>query len=197
MKKAVIGIRAILAVLITGTCIISLYIQRQQIGFLWREWTSSLRHFTYQNAEPQLKFPVFSPSVTRQDPEAAAVGEVVMQRFNPPSYDTRLKYLSGLALQYPDNPFFIYELKDFLGDLSTEKLLAMDPHNGFYHFLKADAMVRKEGFAGVDKALAELERGLDCPHITLPYELYYPRVQALFEQEQIAQSREFMIHGPR
>ncbi|MBN2513123.1 MAG: hypothetical protein JXB18_09320, partial [Sedimentisphaerales bacterium] len=155
------------------------------------------RHFTYQDAEPRLKLPVFSPSVARQDPEAAAVGEAVMRRFDPPSYDTRQEYLSGLALQYPDNPFFIYELKDFLGDLSTEKLLAMDPHNGLYHFLKANAMVCKEGFAGVDKALAELETELDCPHITLPYELYYPRVQALFEQEKIAQSREFMIHGPR
>ncbi|MEN6306477.1 MAG: hypothetical protein ABFD91_01875 [Anaerohalosphaeraceae bacterium] len=196
MKKAVIGIRAILAVLMAGACIISLYVHRQQIGFLWREWTSSLRHFTYQDAEPQLKFPLFRPSVARQDPEAAAVGEVLMQRFDPPLYNIRLEYLSGLALQYPDNPFFVYELKDFLGDLSIEKLLAMDPHNGFYHLLKADAMVRKEGFAGVDKALVELETGLDCPHIAMPYEVYYPRVQTLFEEEKITQSREFMLHTP-
>ena len=181
----------------TGLCLAYLYPYRKEIGLYWREWSSFQRHFVCNNKDEfGLRRPFLSETVAQQDPEAAAIVELICRDYRGDSHRSESKDiddLSNLSLKYPDNPYFLYDLACRLTSRTyidpqiinsiADRLLRLDPNNGRYYSLKAWTAFYDWDDNRAEKALEYLEKCFSSPNTQDPYELYKARVCGLMEKE--------------
>lgn len=194
MKKKAIFITALLV----GFCAVNLYSYRKELGLYWREWSSFQRHYIPFNSQAQLHQPILSRSVSKQDPEAAAIVEFIYKNYTDMYRDVFMQHierLSGLSEKYPTNPYFLYEIACRLADGTyvdpqvidriADQLIEIDPNNGRYYFLKAMAIFYDWGDNRVEEALAYLDKGFSCSTVQDPYDLYRKRACELVEKDKM------------
>jgi hypothetical protein len=194
MKKKAIFITALLV----GLCAVNLYWYRKELGLYWREWSSFQRHFISFNSQALRHQPILSHSVSKQDPEAAAIVEFIYQSYSGRDHKVFLReieQLSEFSEKYPDNPYFLYEIACRLTDytyvdpqiiaLIADRLIEIDPNNGRYYFLKAMAILCDWGDTQAEDALAYLEKCYSCPVMQDPYERYKARACLLVEKDKM------------
>lgn len=193
MKNKGIFIALVVAV---GLCAVHLYSYRKELGLYWREWSSFQRHLIIFHSQLQLRQPILSRSVSKQDPEAAAIAEFVYQNYADTyrkNYFHHIETLSQLSLRYPRNPYFLYDLACRLMDEAytdpkmihciANRLLEIDPNNGRYYFLKAYAELKDWTDTRVEDALVHLDKGFSCPALYDPYELYRDRTCSIVDKD--------------
>jgi hypothetical protein len=183
---------------LVGLCAVHLYSYRKELGLYWREWSSFQRHFIPFNSQAQLRQPILSHSVSKQDPEAAAIVELIYQNNIIASHKQFLhdaEYLAEQSLKYPNNPYFLYDLGCRLVGytyvdpqiiaLIADRLIEIDPNNGRYYLLKAMAILYDWNDTRAEDALTYLEKCYSCPVMQDPYELYKARAYKLVEDEKL------------
>ncbi|GAG11533.1 unnamed protein product, partial [marine sediment metagenome] len=90
-------------------------------------------------------------------------------------------------LEYPDNKFFLFELirslhywHENITDPQielrlAERLIALEPDNAVYHYLKCHLLLMDRCGSDIDAALEELEYANKCQDYSFPYDSYKQR----------------------
>lgn len=183
------------AVLVSA-CSVYLFSYRHELGLYWRQWASFQRHLICNDkGHMQLRRPFLSQSIAQQDPEAAAIANFIYEDFDGRDGAAfgDVENLSKLAIQYPDNPYFLYHLACRIAsraytnpqiiNILADRLIEIDPNNGRYYFLKAWAAFYDWDDNRVEKAMEYLEKCFSSPDTSEPYKRYMARVCRLVEQE--------------
>lgn len=104
--------------------------------------------------------------------------------------DEHDKFIWAIAeklLEYPDNKFFLFELIRFLHYWHenitdpqialrlAERLIALEPDNAVYHYLKCHLLLMDRRGSNINAALEEMENANKCQDYSFPYQSYRQR----------------------
>ncbi len=161
--------------------------QKDNVGTVLREYSSLYRHLKYEDGSMKIHGPFTPLIVAKEDPEAAAVAEIRLYRLNR----ERDKFIWAIAdklLHYPDNEFLLFELISsihYWDDKSiidpqiklglAERLIALQPDNAIYHYLKCYLLLMDRHGSDINAALEELEYANKCNEYSFPYDSYRER----------------------
>jgi len=159
--------------------------QRENLGLIWREYSSLHRHIKYEDHSMKICGPFIPRKVAKEDPEAAAVVEVCLGRFHREA-DERIEAVAEKLIEYPDNKFLLFELVRYLCEdgravdpqvtlTFVERLIALEPDNANYHYIKCYFLLADRHGNDIDTALEELEYANRCHEYNLPYNSYRRR----------------------
>jgi len=159
--------------------------QGENLGIIWREYSSLNRHIKYEDHSMKIRGPFIPPKVAKEDPEATAVAEVCLGRFHR-EMDERIEAVAEKLIEYPDNKFLLFELVRYLCEdgravdpqvtlTFVERLIALEPDNANYHYIKCYFLLADRHGNDIDAALEKLEYANKCPRYDLPYSDYRQR----------------------
>ncbi|MCX5638312.1 MAG: hypothetical protein NTX52_11565, partial [Planctomycetota bacterium] len=161
--------------------------QRENLGLIWREYSSLHKHTKYEDYSMEIHGPFIPRKVAKEDPEAAAVAEVCLGRFHR-EMDERIEAVAEKLTEYPNNKFLLFELVRYLCEDGcavdpqitlrfVERLIALEPDNAKYHYIKCYLLLADRRSNDIDVALEELEYANKRRGYDLPYDAY--RQQAI------------------
>jgi len=160
--------------------------QRNNLSIIWREYSSLYRHIEYEDYSIKVRGPFISRKMAKEDPEAAAVAEICLGCLHCKE-DERILAVAEKLLEYPDNKFFLFELISSLYYWHesvidpqiklrlAERLVALEPDNANYHYLKCHFLLADRCGNDIDAALEEMEYANKCQDYSFPYDGYRQR----------------------
>jgi len=153
----------------------------------WRRYNRSLASlFSLAQVDDDTKEVEFDPKVSGTDPE---VEELIKVLF----YGKDLEGLAALVLRYPENEFFIFQLATVLGELEqvdgaigvmlADRLLALNPENAHYHYLRAYFVLSLES-GEVTDGFRSVELGNRAVRFEPSYGRYKDRINRILDFDQ-------------
>ena len=170
--------------------------QLKNVQFIRREYSSFYKHIKYSGYASKIYGPFISPKAAKEDPEAAAVAEIWLNRLDS-ERDEEIEAIAEKLLAYPDNRFFLFELARDLreGTLTVDpqialkfvdRLVALEPNNANYHYFNCSGLLADRNENNINAALQELERGNKCAGYDFPYTSYRQRAIDIAQEAKIA-----------
>jgi hypothetical protein len=160
--------------------------QKENLSIIWREYSSLNRHFKFKDyLRPEAA--LIKQEITKFDPEAAAVSEVVLSRSHYKKEDERICVIAENLLEYPDNKLFLFELirtlywNESIIDPQialrlAERLIELEPDNANYHYTKCHLLLADRRSGNINAALEEIEYANKCREYGFPYDSYRKQV---------------------
>ena len=160
--------------------------QRENLNIVWREYSSLYRHVKYEDYSMKLRGPFIPTKVAKKDPEAAAVVETQLAVWFNESQE-RIDMAAEKLLEQSDNEFILFEfiksfwyLRENVIDPQivlrlTEKLIALEPNNANYHYIKSYLLLENRKGGDIDAALEQVKYANNCSKYDFPYENYRHR----------------------
>jgi len=170
---------------ILAVCLGATVAERSDAEVIWRH----MKHLFVGGPKEGVE-PTVPDKLVATDPEAGDVLRYCLKyagKYQDP------EELAALVEKYPQNEFFLARLAERLAETPlvdlraplavVDRLLAMDPNNAHYRYLRGWALLTRPGGWGREQeALNQLEMGHRLPLFRLPYDKYRQRIDRLYEQ---------------
>ena len=179
--------------------LVCLGISAWEIPNIRRVWRENLSARRLGNTSTKALAQPPCTEIRNRDPEAFALIEVLAGDPNTQDWAT-------LLLRYPQNELVLARLIDSLsGERAVppqtlltlaNHLLACDPENAHYHYLRANVLWAFHTPQTAERALNEVDKGNEATIWIRPYDKYRSRIDAILDEMRVSTLRRIRLEGP-
>jgi hypothetical protein len=166
--------------------------QMHNISVFWREYHYLWRDYDYKDGSLVPRKPFISEDAARTDPEAAAIADMMLHRYEKEGY---LNARAENTLKFPNNEYLLFsntgtifghvELDQEIAVKLAEKLINLEKNNSLYQYLKAAAMLANRQGNNITPALEEIKIATTSSNFYFPFSKYKRRIETVAERSSL------------